>query len=158
VAWWRSKFDLGYHVFTATEANESNAGLFIKPEAIQPADLRARLTATNERIAPAVFQPAAQHPSSPVAPMTPPDAASWEALAARGRAIALSDPTLSALRLREPEGASRTGFDIGIGIADNQTAWGPGKQALIDKLPSSEKPSAETAAHVRVDQNAKTIR
>jgi hypothetical protein len=74
-------------------------------------------------------------------------------LAARGQRIALRDPLLTAMREFEPEGDSRLGFDVGLGIAKDQTAWGPGKQRAIDDLPLTQKDSAERSAHFAVIRN-----
>jgi hypothetical protein len=79
-----------------------------------------------------------------------------DALAVKGQSIALRDPLLTAMRQLEPEGPSQMGFEIGIAIGDDDTAWGPGKQAMIDSLPVTHKDSAERAAHFIVDRNAKT--
>jgi hypothetical protein len=58
------------------------------------------------------------------------------------------------MREFEPEGDSRLGFDIGLGIAKDQTLWGPGKQQAIDDLAPTQKDTAERSAHFSVTRNA----
>jgi Fibronectin type III domain len=72
----------------------------------------------------------------------------------KGSLIVSADMLLTAMRDLEPEGPRRDGFEIGVAIAADQTLWGPGKQAMIDSLPESEKNSAERSAHFVVTRNA----
>jgi len=58
----------------------------------------------------------------------------FAALAARGPRIASQDPLAAALRELQPPGMVRTGFDIGMAVAEGQTLPGPGKQAIYDQL------------------------
>jgi hypothetical protein len=46
------------------------------------------------------------------------------------------------------------GFDLGMAVAEGQTLLGPGKQAFIDDLPTSdEKRGCELAVDFSVDRN-----
>jgi hypothetical protein len=72
----------------------------------------------------------------------------------KGSLVVSADMLLTAMRDLEPEGPRRDGFEIGVAIAADQTLWGPGKQAMIDSLPESEKNSAERSAHFVVTRNA----
>jgi hypothetical protein len=75
-------------------------------------------------------------------------------LAEKGSLIVSAEMLLTAMRDLEPDGPSRLGFEIGVAIGADQTAWGPGKQAMIDSLPETEKNSAERSAHFVVARNA----
>lgn len=61
-----------------------------------------------------------------------------DGLAAKGRRL-VDDDAAAALRAQQPDGAARRGFDIGMGIAETDTAPGPGKQRLQDGLPVDER-------------------
>lgn len=57
----------------------------------------------------------------------------------RGMAIANTDAVVAAFRNLQPEGPRRVGFDIGMGITENHTLWGPGKQLMLDSLSFDEQ-------------------
>lgn len=81
-----------------------------------------------------------------------PSQASQE-LAGKGSKIVSANMFLTAMRDVEPEGPQRVGFEKGVAIGADQTAWGPGKQAMIDSLPEAERTSAERSAHFIVARN-----
>lgn len=85
------------------------------------------------------------------APVADPVAATDE-LAARGEAIANSDSRLTALRELQPE-SLRRGFDIGIAATEGHTAWGPGKQRLLDSLGPEDREGFRIAAFFAMDRN-----
>jgi hypothetical protein len=75
----------------------------------------------------------------------------------RGEAIAARHPLSAALREQQPEGAGRRGFDAGMVAAENQTAWGPGKQAMLDALSGDEQEGFRAAAYFSIDHNANIL-
>ena len=75
-------------------------------------------------------------------------------LAKKGSLTVSVDMLLTAMRNLEPQGPRRLGFETGVAIGADQTLWGPGKQAMIDSLPETEKYSAEKSAHFVVARNA----
>ncbi len=74
-------------------------------------------------------------------------------LAAKGEAIAGSLALAADLRNRQPEGPIRRGFDIGLGAAEGQTAWGPGKQKILSGLTAGEQEGFKVAISFALDQN-----
>jgi hypothetical protein len=76
----------------------------------------------------------------------------------KGEAIAKRNPLSAALREQQPEGAGRRGFDAGMVAAENQTAWGPGKQKILDSLSGAEQDGFRAAAYFSVDHNAYILR
>jgi len=76
-----------------------------------------------------------------------------EELATRGAAIAAADPLATLLRDTQREGPIRLGFDIGLGAADGQTAWGPGKQQLLNSLPPAQEEGFKLAMSYALDRN-----
>jgi hypothetical protein len=74
-------------------------------------------------------------------------------LAAKGEAIANQDPLSAELRRRQPNDASRTGFDIGMAAAEGQTAPGPGKDKIRDSLPTAEQGGFNTAVAFSLERN-----
>jgi len=79
--------------------------------------------------------------------------AQQEELAAKGEAIAIQHPLSAALRERQPEGAARRGFDIGMAAAEGQTAPGPGKQRIHDSLSTAEQPGFRAAVAFSLERN-----
>jgi hypothetical protein len=86
---------------------------------------------------------AIQHPENAVMPAAMPaipgnmpgsDPALHHAFAAKGQAIANANPMVLALRVAQPDGEQRTGFDEGMGIWALQTLPGPGKTAFSQTL------------------------
>jgi hypothetical protein len=73
--------------------------------------------------------------------------------AGKGEAIANADPLVAALRNREPDGPSRRGFDIGMGVCEGHTLWGPGKQKILDSLPPAEQVGFNSAAAFSLQRN-----
>jgi len=73
-------------------------------------------------------------------------------LVARGEKIVSDDPMAAALRELQPE-AGRRGFDLGMAVAERQTEWGPGKQAMADALPPAEQAGFKAAVWLTVDRN-----
>jgi hypothetical protein len=95
-------------------------------------------------------------PPAPAA--TPPPAPNKDILAAnefaaKGREIADVNPLVAALRVTEPEGPVRTGFDIGMGAWLGHTADGAGKQALGKALTPAEQLGFADAAVFSVQWN-----
>ena len=74
-------------------------------------------------------------------------------LAARGEAIAGGDERFAALRELQMEGPARRGFDIGLGAAAGQTAWGPGKQRMMESLSPVEQEGFKVAVSLSLDAN-----
>jgi hypothetical protein len=76
-------------------------------------------------------------------------------LAARGQLLAQSDTLLTLLRELEPVGLSRTGFDIGLAVAESQTGQGPGKQKFKeDHLKDFDPGAYQRGVDYSVDCNA----
>ncbi|MEO5959117.1 MAG: hypothetical protein ABIZ49_12490 [Opitutaceae bacterium] len=155
VAWWRTKFEIEIQGFNATGVNASSAASRLQFAPATPPgslDSQAQATAAYDAAIPRAFAIPRQEPL-----VTPPalDAELFRALAAKGQSIVRGDPLLAAMREREPDELSRIGFDVGVAIGDNDTAWGPGKQGRIDRLPAPQKNSAERAAHFAVERNAR---
>jgi hypothetical protein len=73
--------------------------------------------------------------------------------AAAGAAIASGDPLLTELRNRQPAGPIRQGFDIGTAVVGSQTAWGPGKQKVMDSLKPAEQEGFKVATSFALDRN-----
>jgi hypothetical protein len=80
-----------------------------------------------------------------------------DVFAGKGKLVITTDPLLAAMRALEPDGPGKLGFEIGVGIGDGDTAWGPGKQAHIDALPVDQQPSAVNAAHFIVARNTQLV-
>jgi len=74
-------------------------------------------------------------------------------LAARGETLASADPRSASLREQQPEGAVRTGFDIGLGAAENQTAPGPGKDRIRATLGVREQAGFDVGVSYALDRN-----
>jgi hypothetical protein len=80
-----------------------------------------------------------------------------EALAARGFAIAQQDPEATKLRNEQPNAPARRGFDIGMGVAENDTLPGPGKQRIHDSLPRAEQSGFEVAVSYSLARNRRKL-
>jgi len=78
---------------------------------------------------------------------------SADEFAAKGEALANADPLSAALRTQQPQGAARRGFDIGLAAAEGQTAWGPGKQKMLDSLDPGEQEGFKVGACFSMDRN-----
>ena len=76
----------------------------------------------------------------------------FDALAARGETLSNEDPLALELRNQQPEEALR-GFYIGMGVADGQTALGPGKARVCASLLPSEQQACSIAVLFSVDRN-----
>ena len=72
---------------------------------------------------------------------------------AKGASIAARDPYFAALRELQREGPARRGFDLGMATAENHTAWGPGKQKILDELRGDEQEGFRIATYFTVDRN-----
>lgn len=83
----------------------------------------------------------------------PDDAQSLDALAAKGETLTDNDPLATALRDHQPAGHVRRGFHIGMAVAEGQTAWGPGKQKILDVLPAPEQEGFKLAISYALDRN-----
>ena len=77
---------------------------------------------------------------------------STDELAALGRIIASADRLTTELRNRQPESARR-GFDIGMAVAESDTAWGPGKQRILQSLVHAEQAGFRIAVSFSMDRN-----
>jgi hypothetical protein len=79
--------------------------------------------------------------------------AGFDEMAAKGEAIANTDPLSAALRNRVPGIASRRGFDIGMAAAEGNTLPGPGKQRIHDSLNPVEQIGFDIAVSFSLDRN-----
>lgn len=77
-----------------------------------------------------------------------------DGLVARGEAIANEDPLAMQLLDQQPDNSSRLGFDIGMAVAEKQTAYGPGKQRTHDALPADERAGFRAAVDFSLERNA----
>ncbi len=73
--------------------------------------------------------------------------------AAKGQAIANADSLLKAIRAAQPEGDYRMGFDIGLGVWNNDTSDGPGKQKILESLPVELQVGFRAAGEVARQRN-----
>jgi hypothetical protein len=95
-------------------------------------------------------------PSAPVQSREPVQSKEMDALstyAARGEILAQDTSLATAIRGRIPEGPMRRGFDIGMGVCEGHTAWGPGKQAILDTLSNPEQRGFLVAKDYSLDRN-----
>jgi hypothetical protein len=83
----------------------------------------------------------------------PDDAPSLDDLATKGQTLTDNDPLAAALRDHQPAGHVRRGFHIGMAAAEGQTAWGPGKQKLLESLPAPEQEGFKLAISYALDRN-----
>jgi len=74
-------------------------------------------------------------------------------LAVRGEALASADPRSASLREQQAEGPKRTGFDIGMAAAENQTAPGPGKDRIRATLAAGEQAGFDVGVSFSLDRN-----
>ena len=79
--------------------------------------------------------------------------ASLDQLAAHGQDIAAQDAMIVQWRMRQPSAAFQRGFDIAVSASEGQTAWGPGKQAILDSLLPAEKEGFKNAISLVLDRN-----
>ena len=91
----------------------------------------------------------------PPSPIPPSD--DLAQLHARGAQIANSDPEAGELRDQMREGPARRGFEIGLAAAEGQTAPGPGKDAIRDRLAPSERDGFTTAVNFSLSHNRQEI-
>jgi hypothetical protein len=75
-------------------------------------------------------------------------------LAPRGAELAADDPLAAEFRAQHSDGPARLGFDIGMAVAEGQTADGPGKQAKGRSLNESEQGGFADAVSFSVQRNA----
>lgn len=80
-------------------------------------------------------------------------AAFVHSLISRGEALAGQDPLAAQLRNQQPDGPVRRGFDIGMAIAEGQTAPGPGKDKIRDLLPADERQGFIVAVAFSLERN-----
>jgi hypothetical protein len=74
--------------------------------------------------------------------------------ALRGEAIANQDPLAVELRNQQPDDFARQGFDIGMAVAEGQTAPGPGKDKACASLPTpAEQNGCRIAVSFSVERN-----
>ncbi|HEV7522626.1 MAG TPA: hypothetical protein VGP89_16095 [Candidatus Angelobacter sp.] len=83
----------------------------------------------------------------------PPDTRTPDELAAAGENLAKSDRLSAELRNREPAGANRRGFDIGMAAAEGNTEWGPGQQKILSSLNAAEQEGFKVAISFSLDRN-----
>jgi len=72
-------------------------------------------------------------------------------LANQGESIATSDQLITEFRNLQQDASHRRGFDIGmgvtkVGVTEGHTAWGPGKQRILDSLSADEQIGFKDAA------------
>lgn len=82
-----------------------------------------------------------------------PGASTVDELAVAGAAIAESDPAIAELREQQSNGPKRRGFDVGVGASAADTAWGPGKQRILESLGALEQEGFKVAASFTLDRN-----
>jgi len=75
------------------------------------------------------------------------------ALMAKGRAMAATNPLAAEMRARQRVGPLREGFDIGVAVTELDTAWGPGKQKVLDALSAPRQEGFKLALSLVMDQN-----
>lgn len=73
--------------------------------------------------------------------------------APRGQQLANADPLALELRDSQPTATARMGFDIGMGVAEGQTAPGPGKQRIHDALPLDQQEGFDWAVAFTLERN-----
>jgi hypothetical protein len=74
-------------------------------------------------------------------------------LAARGAVLVSQDQAALVLLNQQPEGPARRGFYIGMGIWENNTVPGPGKQKIRDLLSAEEQGGFDVAASYSLVHN-----
>lgn len=85
------------------------------------------------------------------------EAIDFDALAARGPAIAAADPLAMELRNQQPGADALRGFDIGMAAAEGQTVPGPGKQRIHDSLPLAQRAGYAAAVDFSLARNRMKI-
>jgi hypothetical protein len=73
-------------------------------------------------------------------------------LAARGAILASGDQLVAELRRRQPT-ANLRGFDIGMGAAEGQKEWEPGKEKVLASLNPAEQQGFKVAVSFSLDRN-----
>jgi hypothetical protein len=87
-------------------------------------------------------------------PIPSQNAGDLSVLAARGEFLSRSDPLLASLREVETAGVCRTGFDVGLAVAENHTFQGPGKEKFKnDHLKDFDPGAYQRAVDYTVDRN-----
>jgi hypothetical protein len=72
----------------------------------------------------------------------------------KGEALASQDPLATELRNQQPDDSARQGFDIGMAVAEGQTALGPGKeQTCAGRHTAAEQGGCRIAVLFSVDRN-----
>ena len=123
-------------------------------EPVRPGGKAASIPRAGDRFdAPARPHVEAPPPAAKTPPIPDFDASSLDDLAAKGEAIAKSDLRSAALRDLQPEGDVRRGFDIGMAATVTDTAWGPGKQKLLDTLSAGQQEGFKVAVSFSLDRN-----
>lgn len=89
----------------------------------------------------------------PPSPMPTQEKGLLDVLAAKGEVIASQDPLAAELRLREPAGPARRGFDIGMAAAEGHTLPGPNKQKMHDSLLPAQQGGFSTAVAFSLERN-----
>ena len=74
-------------------------------------------------------------------------------LMAAGQVLAGTNPLAAEMRARQPVGPLREGFDIGLAVTGSDTAWGPGKQKMLDSLSRPRQEGFKLALSLVMDQN-----
>ncbi|HXO39141.1 MAG TPA: hypothetical protein VN872_10910 [Candidatus Acidoferrum sp.] len=72
--------------------------------------------------------------------------------AARGQILASQDALIAELRRRQPT-ANLRGFDVGMGAAEGQREWGPGKEKMLASLNAAEQQGFKVAVSFSLDRN-----
>jgi hypothetical protein len=92
-------------------------------------------------------------PTTPAPVVDYKDMDPMSAYAARGAILARDTSLATLIREREPDGPLRRGFDIGMGVCEGHTAWGPGKQKILDSLSNPEQRGFLVARDYSLDRN-----
>ena len=112
----------------------------------------ASARARNSPAAPGLEKQCAAQPAKPIVPVM--DEA-WRAKnAARGEELVNLDPMALAVRNQWKNAEKVRAFNIGMAVAEGQTAPGPGKQAIHDVLTEIEQRPFEMAVWYSIDRNA----
>lgn len=120
------------------------------PEGGAPVSICDRAAAARDRASPAAASLAAQ--CERLGGRVP-DAADLGDLMATGEAMAAANPLAAEMRARQPAGPLREGFDIGLAVTGADTAWGPGKQKVLDTLSPPRQEGFKRALSLAMDQN-----
>ncbi|CAN7568586.1 hypothetical protein LJR231_004178 [Phyllobacterium sp. LjRoot231] len=131
----------GYQVDLDLVAAAASAAINDVTKALTPADFAMKIGTT---------YPQGMEPS----PMPTLEKGAAAVLASKGQEIIAGDPLFSVLRERLKTGAAQLGFDLGAGLSEGHTLWGPGKQAFMEALSADQQASFKDAVDFALERNA----